>query len=99
MRQQCLDDGGFVKLRKSTRKKLSLDVVDQIIPWQELSAAIKVRYPEPGGEPSPCFKVFQDNLTGSGTLNGVAECIDTIIHAAGKPIPPQVLRVYPGKSP
>ena len=39
MRQQCLDDGDYVKLRKTTRKKLSLDVVDQIIPWQELTAA------------------------------------------------------------
>jgi IS5 family transposase len=49
MRQQGLADGGFEKYRKKTRKELFLDEMDQIIPWQGLTAAIKPSTPSPGG--------------------------------------------------
>jgi IS5 family transposase len=49
MRQQSLADGSFEKYRKKTRKELFLDEMDQIIPWQELTAVIKPFYPEPKG--------------------------------------------------
>jgi IS5 family transposase len=49
MRQQSLADGSFEKYRKKTRKELFLDEMDQIIPWQELTAAIEPFYPKPEG--------------------------------------------------
>ena len=49
MRQQSLADGGFEKYRKKTRKELFLEEMDQIIPWQELAAAIEPFYPKPEG--------------------------------------------------
>jgi IS5 family transposase len=49
MRQQSLADGSFEKYRKKTRKEVFLDEMDQIIPWQELTAVIKPFYPEPKG--------------------------------------------------
>ena len=49
MRQQSLADGSFEKYRKKTRKELFLDEMHQIIPWQELTAAIEPFYPKPEG--------------------------------------------------
>jgi IS5 family transposase len=49
MRQQSLADGSFEKYRKKTRKEVFLDDMDQIIPWQELTAAIEPFYPKPKG--------------------------------------------------
>ena len=53
MRQQSLADGSFEKYRKKTRKEIFLDEMDQIIPWQELTAAIKFFYPKPVGAGRP----------------------------------------------
>ena len=41
MRQQSLADGSFEKYRKKTRKEVFLDDMEQIIPWQELTAVIE----------------------------------------------------------
>jgi len=49
MRQQTLADNGFEKYRKQTRKEQFLAEMDRIIPWQELTAAIKPYYPKPEG--------------------------------------------------
>jgi IS5 family transposase len=49
MRQQSLADGSFEKYRKKTRKEAFLEEMDQIIPWQELTAAIEPFYPKPEG--------------------------------------------------
>jgi IS5 family transposase len=49
MRQQSLADGSFEKYRKKTCKEVFLDEMDQIIPRQELTAAIKPFYPTPKG--------------------------------------------------
>ena len=49
MRQQSLADGSFEKYRKKTRKEIFLDEMDQIIPWQELTAVIEPFYPKPEG--------------------------------------------------
>lgn len=48
MRQQSLTDG-FEKHRKKTRKERFLEEMDQIIPWQRLSDAIRPHYPTPKG--------------------------------------------------
>lgn len=48
MRQQSLTDG-FEKHRKKTRKERFLEKMDQIIPWQRLSEAIRPHYPVPKG--------------------------------------------------
>jgi IS5 family transposase len=49
MRQQSLADGSFEKYRKKTRKEVFLDEMEQIIPWQELTAVIGPFYPKPPG--------------------------------------------------
>ena len=49
MRQQSLADGSFEKYRKKTRKELFLEEMDQIIPWQALTATIEPFYPKPEG--------------------------------------------------
>ncbi|TNF91422.1 MAG: transposase, partial [Gammaproteobacteria bacterium] len=49
MRQQSLADGSFEKYRKKTRKEVFLAEMDQIIPWQELTAVIEPFYPKPQG--------------------------------------------------
>jgi IS5 family transposase len=49
MRQQSLADGSFEKYRKKTRKEIFLDEMDQIIPWQELTAVIEPFYLKPEG--------------------------------------------------
>lgn len=49
MRQQSFAAEDFEKFRKKTRKEQFLDEMNQIIPWQELSEAIKPYYPDPKG--------------------------------------------------
>ena len=46
MKQQSLTGSGFEKYHKKTRKEIFLEEMDQIIPWQEMSAAIKPYYPK-----------------------------------------------------
>ena len=47
MKQQSLEATGFEVYRKKTRKEIFLDEMNQIIPWKELSDAIKPYYPKP----------------------------------------------------
>ncbi len=49
MRQQTLADNDFEKFRKPTRKEQFLAEMDNIIPWQELTAVIEPFYPNPEG--------------------------------------------------
>lgn len=52
LRQPSLADGSFEKYRKKTRKEVFLEEMDQIIPWQELTAAIEPFYPRGAGSRS-----------------------------------------------
>lgn len=47
MKQQSLEAAGYEVYRKKTRKEIFLDEMNQIIPWKELSEAIKPYYPKP----------------------------------------------------
>lgn len=47
MKQNSFALDGFEKYRKKTRKEIFLEEMEQIIPWSELSEAIKPYYPEP----------------------------------------------------
>lgn len=50
MKQQSLEATGFEVYRKKTRKEMFLDDMEQIIPWAELTEAIRPYYPkEPEG--------------------------------------------------
>ena len=49
MRQQSFSAEDFEKYRKKTRKEIFLEEMDHIIPWKELSKAIKPYYPKPKG--------------------------------------------------
>ncbi len=49
MRQQTLADNHFEKFRRPTRKEQFLAEMDNIIPWQELTAVIEPFYPKPEG--------------------------------------------------
>ena len=49
MRQQSFTAEDFKKYRKKTRKEVFLEEMDQIIPWQEMSEAVKRHYPAPKG--------------------------------------------------
>jgi len=49
MRQQTLADSSFEKFRKKTRKEQFLEDMEQVIPWKELTEAIKPYYPKPEG--------------------------------------------------
>ena len=49
MRQRSFSDGSFEKYRKPTRKEMFLKDMEQIIPWQELTAIIEPFYPKPKG--------------------------------------------------
>jgi transposase, IS5 family len=49
MRQQSLADVSFERYRKKTRKEAFLEEMEQIIPWEELSAVIEPFYPKPEG--------------------------------------------------
>ncbi len=49
MRQQSLESNGFEKYRKSTRKEIFLNDMEEIIPWKELGQVIKPYYPKPKG--------------------------------------------------
>ena len=46
MKQRSLEVSGFEVYRKKTRKEIFLEEMDQIIPWQEMSEAIKPYYPK-----------------------------------------------------
>lgn len=46
MKQQSLEASGFEVYRKKTRKEVFLGEMDQIIPWKELSEAIRPYYPD-----------------------------------------------------
>jgi len=45
MRQQSFTAEDFKKYKKKTRKEVFLEEMDQIIPWQEMSEAVKPHYP------------------------------------------------------
>ncbi len=47
MRQQTLADSSFEKFRKKTRKEQFPEDMEQVVPWKELTEAIKPYYPEP----------------------------------------------------
>ena len=49
MRQQSLEATGFERFRKKTRKERFLEMMDHLIPWAELTAAIEPFYPKPEG--------------------------------------------------
>jgi len=49
MRQRTFSEEGFEKHRKKTRREQFLEDMDQIVPWQELAAAIAPHYPQPKG--------------------------------------------------
>jgi hypothetical protein len=46
MKQQSLEAPGFEVYQKKTRKEKFLDDMEQIIPWSELTEAIKPYYPK-----------------------------------------------------
>lgn len=46
MKQQSLEASGFEVYRKKTRKEIFLSEMDRIIPWKELSEAIRPYYPD-----------------------------------------------------
>ncbi|MBK8970445.1 MAG: transposase [Hahellaceae bacterium] len=46
MKQQSLEASGFEVYRKKTRKEVFLSEMDRIIPWKELSEAIRPYYPD-----------------------------------------------------
>ncbi|MCU7891311.1 MAG: transposase [Candidatus Thiodiazotropha sp. (ex Ustalcina ferruginea)] len=45
--QQSLEATEFEKYRKKTRKEQFLDVMEQIIPWEEMCEVIAPYYPNP----------------------------------------------------
>ncbi len=49
MNQKSFALDGFEKYRKKTRKEIFLEEMDQIIPWKEITRAIKPYYPKPKG--------------------------------------------------
>jgi IS5 family transposase len=49
MRQRTFSEEGFEMHRKKTRREQFLEDMDQIVPWQELAAAIAPHYPQPKG--------------------------------------------------
>jgi IS5 family transposase len=49
MRQSTFSEESFEKHRKKTRREQFLEDMDQIVPWQELAAAIAPHYPQPKG--------------------------------------------------
>jgi len=53
MRQQTLAEEGFEKYRKPTCREQFLEEMDQIIPWEELSAVIEPFYPKGEGPGRP----------------------------------------------
>lgn len=53
MRQQTFAEIGFEHYRKKTRRDIFLAEMDEIIPWQELSAAIEPFYPKTQGAGRP----------------------------------------------
>ncbi len=49
MNQKSFALDGFEKYRKKTRKEIFLEEMDQIVPWKEMTKAIKPYYPKPKG--------------------------------------------------
>lgn len=49
MNQKSFALDGFEKYRKKTRKEMFLEEMDQIVPWKEMTQAIKPYYPKPKG--------------------------------------------------
>jgi len=49
MRQQSFTADDFEKYRKKTRKEVFLEEMDKIVPWKEMSDAVKPHYPAPKG--------------------------------------------------
>lgn len=49
MRQQSFTADDFEKYRKKTRKEIFLEEMDKIVPWKEMSDAVKPHYPAPKG--------------------------------------------------
>ncbi len=49
MQQKSLAVSGFEKYRKQTRKEIFLEEMNQLIPWQALTAVIEPHYPNPRG--------------------------------------------------
>ena len=48
MKQLGLDDSGFMKQPKKTRKAQFLSEMDRVVPWSRLIALIEPHYPKPG---------------------------------------------------
>jgi len=48
-RQDSSSDASFEEYRKKTRKDQSLEEMESIFPWKELSAAVEPFYPKPAG--------------------------------------------------
>ena len=46
MKQQSLEASGFEVYRQENRKEVFLGEMDRIIPWKELSEAIRPYYPD-----------------------------------------------------
>jgi transposase, IS5 family len=53
MKQLGLNDSGFVKHRKKTRKAQFLAEMNQVVPWSRLVALIEPHYPKPGNGRRP----------------------------------------------
>jgi IS5 family transposase len=53
MKQLGLDDSGFVKRPKTTRKAQFLAEMNQVVPWSRLIALIEPHYPKPGNGRRP----------------------------------------------
>ena len=53
MKQLGLDDGGFVKHPKKTRKAQFLAEMDKVVPWARLIDLIEPHYPKPGNGRRP----------------------------------------------
>jgi IS5 family transposase len=53
MKQLGLDDSGFVKKSKRTRKQQFLEEMDKVIPWEALLRLIETHYPKAGNGRPP----------------------------------------------
>jgi transposase, IS5 family len=53
MKQLGLNDSGFVKHPKKTRKAQFLAEMNQVVPWSRLVALIEPHYPKPGNGRRP----------------------------------------------
>ncbi len=62
MQQKSLAVSGFEKYRKQTRKEIFLEEMNQLIPWQALTAVIEPHYPNPCWSPSGGPGTHAENL-------------------------------------